>query len=171
MKKCIGLLFILVISNSLGSPSILNKKELREESLKQFVYQTKLQEFYSKEFSPENLYQALVFLDVQNPHIVFAQSQLETGFFKSQSFTKYNNLFGMKKPKYRDTYAVGKKLGHAEYKHWFDSVRDYKEWQDHFLSGNLCEDNYYKFLNRLPYAEAPNYVKIVRYMVKSYGVS
>ena len=53
---------------------------------------------------------------IPHPHIVLAQARLETGNFKSDRCRRDKNIFGMKR---------GKR--YATYRHWRDSVRDYKQ--------------------------------------------
>lgn len=90
----------------------------------------------------------------QVPHanIVLAQARLESGNFKSDFYKRTNNLFGLKK---------GKK--YATYKHWRDSIKDYKLR----ISSRYNGGSYYAFLNRIGYAEAPHYIRKVKSCVKS----
>ena len=89
----------------------------------------------------------------QVPHaqIVLAQARLESGNFKSDFYRKTNNLFGLKK---------GKKC--ATYKHWRDSVKDYKLR----ISSRYNGGSYYKFLIDIKYATNPNYVKLIKQIAK-----
>lgn len=81
---------------------------------------------------------------VPHPTIVLAQARLESGNFKSDFYRKTNNLFGLKK---------GKK--YATYKHWRDSIKDYKER----ISSRYKSGSYYKFLTRMGYAKDKEYNK------------
>jgi len=47
-------------------------------------------------FNVESFIQMLKDLNVQYPHIVMAQSIVETGYWKSHIFLENHNLFGMK---------------------------------------------------------------------------
>jgi len=133
-------------------------------ALQQREYEHQQQELYfqSAEFSPQVFYEALIFAGVQNPDIVFRQSILESGWFRSQSFTDYNNPFGMKQPTHRETLCIGTELGHGQFIHWYDAVKDYKLWQDYWVEHHLDPEDYYSFLDDLPYAEAKNYTRILR---------
>jgi len=77
------------------------------------------------EFSEEKLIGVLTDLNIKFPHIVLAQSKLETGQFKSNIFKENHNLFGMKEAKIRVNLAKGTQYGHAFYNNWIESVYDY----------------------------------------------
>lgn len=107
-------------------------------------------------FSKDALIQMLNDLNVKYPHIVLAQSILETGHFKSEVFLQNNNLFGMKEARVRQHTADGTNLGHACYNTWQESVIDYALYQARYLSHIKSEDEYIQYLNER-YAEAKNY--------------
>ena len=91
----------------------------------------------------DGLMDALLYLEIPHPKIVYAQAILETGWFTSKGCTKDNNLFGLYKGKH-----------HKKYDHWKESVRDYKK----FISSKYKpNEDYYMFLKRINYAEDPNY--------------
>lgn len=91
----------------------------------------------------DGLMDALLYLEIPHPKIVYAQAILETGWFTSKGCTKDNNLFGLYKGKH-----------HKKYTHWKESVRDYKK----FISSKyIPPEDYYMFLKRINYAEDPNY--------------
>lgn len=75
---------------------------------------------------------------VPHANIVLAQARLETGNFTSNRCKRDHNLFGMKK---------GRR--YAKYRHWRESVKDYKER----ISSRYTGGNYYNFLRRIHYAE------------------
>jgi flagellum-specific peptidoglycan hydrolase FlgJ len=89
---------------------------------------------------------------IPHPHIVLAQARLETGNFKSDRCRRDKNLFGMKR---------GRR--YATYRHWRDSVRDYKQR----ISSRYKGGDYYTFLERIGYASDPNYNRKVRKIVKT----
>jgi flagellum-specific peptidoglycan hydrolase FlgJ len=89
---------------------------------------------------------------IPHPHIVLAQARLETGNFKSDRCRRDKNLFGMKRG-----------LRYATYRHWRDSVRDYKQR----ISSRYKGGDYYIFLKRIGYASDPNYNRKVRHIVKT----
>lgn len=88
---------------------------------------------------------------VPHANIVLAQARLESGNFKSDFYQKTNNLFGLKK---------GKK--YATYKHWRDSIKDYKLRISKRYQGGC----YYTFLTRIGYASDKEYIYKVKQIVK-----
>jgi len=104
-------------------------------------------------------------LNVDYPHIVMAQSILETGHFKSDIFLENHNLFGMKQARRRITTAEGTNRNHAYYNHWRESVYDYAFYQCRYLSKLDSEEDYFEYLGA-SYAEAKNYVKMLKQVIK-----
>lgn len=121
-------------------------------------------EYQEQSFSPQVFYEALEFVGIQNPEVVFKQAVLETGWFTSSSFKDYNNPFGMKEPRCRETLCKSTELGHGSFDHWFDAVKDYKMWQDYWIDTIYNTEQYYHFLDTLPYAEAKRYTQILQQM-------
>ena len=115
-------------------------------------------------FSEDKLIEMLVSLNVKFPHIVLAQSKLETGNYSSKIFKENNNLFGMKEARVRIHTSKGTQFNHAYYSHWRESVYDYAFYQCRYLSTLHTEDEYYAYLSK-SYAEATNYVNILKSMV------
>lgn len=109
-------------------------------------------------FTRDNLVKALKELNVRFPHIVLAQSILETGHWESRIYQENNNLFGMKQARARATTAKGTQLGHAYYDDWKESVIDYALYQAAYLNKLRTEKKYLNYLDR-NYAEAKNYDK------------
>jgi hypothetical protein len=108
-------------------------------------------------FTPEKLKEYLLELNIKFPHIVYAQSMLETNNFKSNIFQTNNNLFGMKQAKIRATTNQGTERGHAIYKHWRESVVDYALFQNAYLNKIITEELYFQYLSE-NYAEDIKYV-------------
>jgi hypothetical protein len=98
-------------------------------------------------FTPENLKAEINKLGIVYPDIVLAQAKWESTHFTSKIFEENNNLFGMKLAYQRDTTAIGKNRGHAKYKNWQDSVKDYKLWQSSNGSDKLPRDKYFDKLS------------------------
>ena len=98
-------------------------------------------------------------VNVKHPDVVYKQAILETGWFKSRSFLEHKNAFGMKRPRVRKTTAIGKALGHAKYDHWFQSVIDYKYYQEYYDSLGFEMNDYYSFLEKAHYSSSKNYIK------------
>ena len=116
-------------------------------------------------FSQDKLVSMLTDLNVDYPHIVMAQSILETGHFKSDIFLENRNLFGMKQARRRITTAEGTNRNHAYYNHWRESVYDYAFYQCRYLSKLDSEEDYFEYLGA-SYAEAKNYVKMLKQVIK-----
>ena len=124
------------------------------------------------DFTKELFLQAL-YLYVENPEIVYNQAKIETGWFKSPIFRELNNAFGMHYPYSRETTAIGWRWGDyyngshqkmSEYTHWSESVKDISLWQQYWRSQGHDLGDYYGFLRDLPYATAPNYIRVLRSM-------
>ena len=116
-------------------------------------------------FSKEAFIQMLKDLNVKYPHIVMAQSMLETGKWKSDIFIENHNLFGMKLASRRITTAEGTNRNHAYYNHWRESVYDYAFYQCKYLSQLKSEHEYFQYLSA-SYAEDPNYIASVKIMIE-----
>jgi hypothetical protein len=101
-------------------------------------------------------------IGVQFPEVVACQAALESGHFKSSLATKYNNLFGMKRvysrPNYQDGYVSTASGMFGKYPHWITSCWDYKLYQDMFVISANSPEEYLNFLQRVRYAEDPNYI-------------
>ena len=116
-------------------------------------------------FSQEKLTEMLVDLNVSFPHIVMAQSILETGYWKSDIFLENHNLFGMKQARRRITTAEGTSRNHAYYNHWRESVYDYAFYQCRYLSRLDSEEAYFQYLGA-SYAEARDYVNSLKRVIE-----
>lgn len=102
----------------------------------------------------EGLFYALEYYEVLEPHIVYAQAVLETGWFKSR-LAKRGNLFGL---------YDSEKHCYRTYGHWIESVRDYRDKvQSKYRGGD-----YFEFLDRLPYAADPAYTRKVRELAEQF---
>jgi hypothetical protein len=131
-----------------------------------FLFEAKKMVFYmeikDKPFSEELLKECMYYEKIQHSDIVLIQSKLETGNYTSIIFQDNNNLFGMKYARVRETSATGIMYGHAYYDHWTDSVKDYKLFQDWYMSigydiGNNS-DEYLVFLKWIRYASDKKYI-------------
>ena len=117
------------------------------------------------EFSTDKMVYLMKELNMKYPHIVYAQSLIETGHFDSKIFKENNNLFGMKQARTRVTTAQGTQYNHAYYDNWRESVYDYAFYQCRYLSSLKNEEEYMSYLGR-SYAEDPNYLKKIRQLVE-----
>ena len=118
----------------------------------------------TSEFSSVKMVNLMKELNIKYPHIVYAQSLIETGHFESKIFQENHNLFGMKQARTRVTTAQGTQYNHAYYHSWQESVYDYAFYQCRYLSGIKNEEEYLSYLSR-SYAEDPNYVSKIKKLV------
>tara|TARA_R110000803_G_scaffold74090_4_gene138128 strand:+ start:2394 stop:2966 length:573 start_codon:yes stop_codon:yes gene_type:complete len=154
------LLLIAIVGFSIGRNTA---KEVIIENLQQGETEIFIAEVDT--FTQDKLVSMLSDLNVQYPHIVMAQSILETGHFKSDIFFENHNLFGMKQARRRITTAEGTNRNHAYYNHWRESVYDYAFYQCRYLSKLDSEEDYFKYLGA-SYAEASNYVSSLKHVIK-----
>ena len=116
-------------------------------------------------FTQEKFIEELKRLNVKFPHIVMAQSIIETGHWKSKIFKENHNLFGMKQANVRINTASGTQNNHAYYETWMESVYDYAFYQCRYLGNINSEAEYYAYLGS-NYAEASDYVQVVKATVE-----
>ena len=98
-------------------------------------------------FSKDALITMIKSLNIKYPHIVLAQSILETGHWSSIVFKKNNNLFGMKMAGSRIKTAQRTQLNHAYYNSWQESVYDYAFYQCRYLGDLNTESDYFNALD------------------------
>lgn len=82
---------------------------------------------------------------IQCSDVVLRQACLESGYFKSDVWKKNNNPFGFC---YKDCYL--------QFDTWQESIKYMKDWQGRWYKQ---DEDYYSFLQRLPYAMDSLYVK------------
>ena len=155
MRKLLSIVFLFAFIQSTIAPTIPEDWVRRTNN--EFIYRITDEGFYTCPFSVEKLYEAIIFVGIQNPEIVLRQCIIETGWFKSKAFIMGQNPFGMHFAESRETNAVGWEWGDfydgqyhqvSIYKTWYDAVKDYKLWQDFWLKGEILDnDQYYLFLN------------------------
>jgi len=116
-------------------------------------------------FTEEQLIEEIQRLNFKFPHIVLAQTILETGHYESKIFKENNNLFGMKEARVRLNLAQGTQHGHAYYDNWEESVMDYALWYSTYAYKCKTEKQLYKLLDR-QYAEADAYVSSLQHIIK-----
>lgn len=139
-----------------------------EESICNLSHQEReiiIADLEDSEFSQEALIEFLEETNIRFPHIVLAQSVLETGNYKSEVFAMNHNLFGMKQARVRPTTALGTSIGHAYYNNWKESVYDYALYQAAYLKNVKTEDQYFEYLGS-NYAEAEHYVRALKRIIK-----
>jgi hypothetical protein len=117
------------------------------------------------EFSENKLISNIDKLNFKFPHIVYAQSLIETGNFTSKIFKENNNLFGMREAKVRLNLAIGTQHSHAYYDSWESSLLDYALYASSYLKDINTEEKYFDYLGK-NYAEDPNYVSKLRKIIE-----
>lgn len=173
-SKLLKVLLGVVIFATLGFTVAINNAtdEAFETELEEMPYEEKviiINEIEKEAFSQDALIEELKRLNIRFPHIVLAQSMLETGHFESNVFRANNNLFGMKQARQRCTTARGTNLNHAYYDNWKESVMDYALFQSAYLRNLKTEAQYFSYLDR-NYAEAQNYDQAVKNMINKYDL-
>lgn len=151
-----------------GNPQVEETEEVIEVNQDAIDLVIYVHEVGKQEISAESVLTLLDALNVEHPHIVFAQMRLESGNFKSDLAKNNNNFFGMKYPRQRATAAQGADRGYAYYRSWSYSILDYAIWQRIYASG-LTEDEYLEMLSE-KYAEDKAYVRKVKSIADSIKV-
>lgn len=103
----------------------------------------------------ELVLQACEYYNIQHPDIVVAQAILETGHFRSENCIKKNNLFGL-----YNSY----KHEFFEFNHWSESVKAYHN----LIQYRYTEGDYFKWLEKIGYAEDTLYVSKVKSIKEQY---
>ena len=98
----------------------------------------------------KNLKKELIRQGVSHPNIVLAQAKLESNLGKSEVAKRTNNLFGLRK---------GKR--YRRFSHWTKCITAYKNLVQSRYEGG----SYYAFLDKIGYAEDPNYTSKLRDMI------
>lgn len=140
----IGLLLGYLIQSK-NEPQQNNKIEIKMHIIKDSViYDTIVKKFTAKlPLTEKNLKRVLKENNIHHSNVVLAQAKLETGNFTSKVCKSKSNLFGLRKGKH-----------YRSYKHWTESVKDYKRLVQSKYKGG----DYFTFLNLIGYAEDPNYL-------------
>jgi hypothetical protein len=163
-RKFYVLLFIIVILISssfiIGNNCAVNPLHEFEKELILINIQQEKSRFTEEKFVNE-----INRLRIRFPHIVMAQSILETNRWSSRIFIESNNLFGMKEAKARITTASGTHLNHAYYENWMESLYDYGFYQSRYLGKIKTEEEYYLYLQE-SYAEDVSYVSKLKNIVQ-----
>ena len=97
--------------------------------------------------------EACEYFGLKHSEIVVAQSILETGHYHSDNCVKHNNLFGLYNSRRRQYYKFDK---------WWKSVIAYRDMIQYRYKGG----DYYEWLQKIGYAEDPNYISKVKGIVK-----
>jgi len=169
MRNIILILIVSLITfNTMSAPNLSSyDKELKELNKSNM---RELDALFTADFSEINLRRLLELLDVEHVDIIINQARLESSWFTSRLFKKYNNLFGMHRSYIRESYSswyvVADNNAHvAVYDTWVDCVKDFVLYLDYYRSIGYCTDDYYNFLKVSGYCEKDTYVNILKRMV------
>jgi uncharacterized FlgJ-related protein len=152
----ISIILALIVSFIYGRYAKIQSLDKYEKEL--IVLNLKVEE---NKFSKEKFVNILTELNVKFPHIVLAQSMVETGHWKSKIFNENHNLFGMKQARVRINTALGTQNNHAYYDTWTESVYDYAFYQCRYLGNIKTEAEYFQYLSN-SYAEDTQYVATLK---------
>lgn len=158
---CLACILVLSLICSIFTIRNVDKVRFISEETKAIILREADKE---NEFSPEKLKAYILELNIKYPHIVMAQSQIETGHWTSPIFKQNHNLFGMKVATKRPTTNKGEENGHAYYENWKESVVDYAFYSAQYLSDIKTEKEYLDYLSR-SYAEDTGYVWKIRKII------
>lgn len=102
------------------------------------------------ELNDSILYLALVHYEVKHPKAVLAQAKLESGNYTSSHCRNRNNFLGLYNSRRKEYF---------KFNHWSECILAYKDMVEYKLKEG---EDYYQFLDRIGYAENPNYIKQVK---------
>lgn len=156
--KKVGLFWAIIFLTIISSFTL--GRVLNIHSMNKVEYELLLKNTATSQdnFSKEKFVDELKRLNVKFPHIVMAQSIIETGYWNSKIVKESNNLFGMKEALTRVNTAKGTQFNHAFYDSWRESIYDYAFWQCRYMGGVNNEQEYYAYLSQV-YAEDSNYIQ------------
>ena len=118
-------------------------------------------------FTEEKFINKIKQLNLNYPHIVYAQAMLESGNFTSKIFRENNNMFGMKQARVRINLAKSTQYNHAYFETWEDCLLDFAFHRATYFSKLKTEQDYYNYLGKY-YAEDPSYVSKLKSMVNKH---
>lgn len=152
----ISILMLILIANM----SLNNKSQINQLTEEEIIIINRNNDV----FTPEKLEKEIKRMNFNFPHIVYAQSILESGHWEAPIFIENHNLFGMKEAKVRPTTARGTNKNHAYYDNWKESVVDYTLYYASYLRKLQTEEEYFNYLDA-SYAEANNYVRELKKII------
>lgn len=160
-KILVGIvIFLLMASFSIGRLARFQALDKYEQKL--LIVNLEAEK---KKFTKEKLVSEIKRLNIKFPHIVMAQSIIETRKWTSPIFKENHNLFGMKEATVRITTSSGTERGHAYYEDWYQSVYDYAFYQSRYLGGIKSEAEYLSYLSA-SYAADKNYVTKIKMVIE-----
>ena len=163
--KCIKM-FTLIIFGVFVSSFILGRY-VKHKSIDKFEKELMILNLKQEKdkFTKEKLIDEIKRLNIKFPHIVMAQSIVETGHWNSKIFKENHNLFGLRQAVIRINTANGTQYNHAYYDNWKESLYDYAFYSCRYLSNISSEEEYFQYLQK-NYAESPDYVTALKNTIK-----
>ena len=111
--------------------------------------------FLADTLTKELVKEACEYFRLKHSDIIVAQSILETGHYNSENCIKHNNLFGLYNSRKEQYYKFDK---------WWKSVIAYRD----MIQYRYKDGDYYEWLQKIGYAEDPQYISKVKGIVKRY---
>ena len=142
MKRIILIILFCFVSMSFHDVNVMPKQQDVEVCDTSFLNATELNDSI--------LYLALVHYEVKHPKAVLAQAKLESGNYTSKHCRTKNNFLGL---------YNSRKKEYFKFNHWSECILAYKDMIEYKLREG---EDYYQFLDRIGYAENPNYVNQVK---------
>lgn len=142
MKRILLIMLFCFVSMSFHDVNVMSKQQVVEVCDTSFLN--------VNELNDSILYLALVHYEVKYPKAVLAQAKLESANFQSSLFKRHNNFLGLYNSRKREYF---------KFKHWTECILAYKNMVEYKLREG---EDYYQFLDRIGYAENPDYVRIVK---------
>lgn len=139
-------IFIIVL---VGTFCFLYQEQLteKEKEMREMEIKPDSISLSTLELTKENFLFACISLNIDSPQIVYAQAQLESAYFSSNLFKTQNNFLGLYNSRTKSYYS---------FDHWTSCLQAYRDFVQYKWNKNC---SYYEFLENLPYAEDPNYIK------------
>ncbi len=142
MKRIILIILFCFVSMSFHDINIMPKQQDVE------IYDTSF--LNVNELNDSILYLALVHYEVKHPKAVLAQAKLESGNYTSSHCRNRNNFLGLYNSRRKEYF---------KFNHWSECILAYKDMVEYKLREG---EDYYQFLDRIGYAENPNYVRLIK---------
>ena len=140
---------------------------LKEVKLLKDKYEKILIAETQSDFTEDKFISKIKELNLKYPHIVLAQSYIESGTFTSKIFRENNNMFGMKQARVRINLAKSTQYNHAYFETWEDCLLDFAFHRATYFHKLKSEQDYYNYLGKY-YAEDPGYINKLKTMVNKY---
>ena len=142
MKRIILIILFCFVSMSFHDVNVMPKQQDIEVCDTSFLN--------ANELNDSILYLALVHYEVKYPKAVLAQAKLESGNYTSSHYRNRNNFLGLYNSRRREYF---------KFNHWSECILAYKDMVEYKLREG---EDYYQFLDRIGYAENPNYIRLVK---------